>query len=117
MIRSLAWKNVWRNRKRSLIVITAVMLGTTAGVFTSGLMKGWVDQRIQQAVFTEVSHIKLHNPEFLNNEEIDNTIPKMNVVTDFLDKNPGIKGIQQTHQTDGHGFHLPWKFSLNAQWH
>jgi hypothetical protein len=42
MIWSIAWKNVWRNRKRSLIVITAVLLGTTAGVFTSGLMKGWV---------------------------------------------------------------------------
>jgi len=95
MIRSIAWKNVWRNRKRSLIVIAAVMLGTTAGVFTSGLMKGWVDQRIRAAVFTEESHIKLHNPDFLNNEEIGNTIPNVDAVSGFLQKNPGVRAFSK----------------------
>ena len=95
MIQSIAWKNVWRNRKRSLIVITAIMLGTTAGVFTSGLMKGWVDQRIDAVIFTEVSHIKLYHPDFLNNEEIGHTIPKEKSVTAFLDKHPGIKAYSK----------------------
>jgi len=95
MIRSIAWKNVWRNPKRSLIVIAAVMLGTTAGVFTSGLMKGWVDQRIRAAIYTEVSHLRLNNPDFLNNEEIGNTIPEIGRLTDYLDKSPAVKAYSR----------------------
>lgn len=52
-------------QKRSLIVIAAVMLGTAAGVFTSGLMNGWVDQRIRSVINIEQSHIKIYNPEFI----------------------------------------------------
>jgi len=95
MIWSIAWKNVWRNRKRSLIVIIAVMLGTMAGVFTSGLMEGWVDQRIRTLVHTEIGHIKLHNPAYLNNEEISHTIPESKAISQYLEKNPFIKGYSQ----------------------
>jgi ABC-type lipoprotein release transport system permease subunit len=95
MIWSIAWKNVWRNRKRSLIVITAVLLGTTAGVFTSGLMEGWVNQRIKSVIYTEVGHIKLHNPDFLNNEEIGNTIPQSENICAYLEKKPGVKAFSK----------------------
>lgn len=95
MIWSIAWKNVWRNRKRSLIVIAAVMLGTTAGVFTSGLMKGWVDQRIRAVIYTEVGHIKIHNPDYLNNEEIGNTIKNIKPICNYLEKSPYIKGYSK----------------------
>jgi hypothetical protein len=83
-ILSVSWKNVWRNKKRSLIVISAVMLGTAAGVFTSGLMNGWVDQRVQSAINIEQSHIKLTNPEFLKNEELANYIRGVAPVESYL---------------------------------
>jgi ABC-type lipoprotein release transport system permease subunit len=56
-------------------VISAVTLGVVAGVFTAGLMKGWVDQRVEAAIYTEVSHIKIRNQDYLLNEEIKYTIP------------------------------------------
>jgi len=95
MIWSIAWKNVWRNRKRSLIVIASVMLGTTAGVFTTGLIIGWVDQRVKVVIHTEDSHLKLHNPAYLNNEEIGNTIPKINEISRYLEKKPEVKAFSK----------------------
>jgi len=95
MIWSIAWKNVWRNRKRSLIVITAVLLGTTAGVFTSGLMNGWIKQRMQSVIYTEVGHLKLYNPEFLNNEEINNFIPQSEAVVSYLQNDKRVKAFSQ----------------------
>lgn len=91
MIWSISWKNVWRNKKRSLIVICAVLLGTVGGVFTSGIMKGWVHQRIDTVVYTEMSHIKIHNPKYLLNEEIKYTIPESDKVEQFLSTNPMVK--------------------------
>ena len=95
MIWSMSWKNVWRNKKRSLIVICAVLLGTVGGVFTSGIMKGWVHQRIDTVVYTEVSHIKIHNPDYLLNEEIKYTIPQSDKVEQYLSNNPKVKAFTE----------------------
>lgn len=69
MIVSVSWRNIWRNRLRSLVVIIAVTLGLVAGIFASGVMQGMVDQRIYNGINTEVSHIQIHNPKFLENKE------------------------------------------------
>lgn len=74
MIWSVAWKNVWRNRKRSLVVIIAVTLGITGGVFLLGFVEGWSLQRLDNAIYDEVSHIQIHNAEFRKNEEIALTV-------------------------------------------
>lgn len=89
MIWSLSRKNIWRNKK-SLVVISAVTLGVVAGVFTAGLMKGWVDQRVEAAIYTEVSHIKIRNQDYLLNEEIGYTIPEQEKVVAELKNNPDV---------------------------
>jgi ABC-type lipoprotein release transport system permease subunit len=92
MILSISWKNVWRNKARSLIVVSAVTLGTIAGVFVAGLMKGWVDQRIRAAIFTEMGHLKVQNPKYLINEELLYTIPDVDKLTAHLDSLPEVLG-------------------------
>ncbi len=91
MIWNISWKNVWRNRSRSMVVICAVTLGTISGVFVAGLMKGWVDQRIHNAIHTEVSHIKIRNPEYLNNEELKHTVPNYNKLETYLNSSEDVK--------------------------
>lgn len=91
MIWRISWKNVWRNRSRSMVVICAVTLGTISGIFVAGLMKGWVDQRIHAAIHTEVSHIKIQNPEYLNNEELKHTIPSYTEIKNFLNSSSEVK--------------------------
>ena len=92
MIRSIAWKNVWRNRNRSLVVIIAVTLGIISGVLLVGIMKGWVEQRLNDAIFNEVSHLQIHNSEFINNEEIDFTIDDLSGTTGALEALPDVSG-------------------------
>ena len=70
MIWSISWKNVWRNKTRSLVVIIAVTLGIISGVLIVGIMEGWVKQRLHDAIYNEVSHVQVHNTEYLKNEEI-----------------------------------------------
>ncbi|HRW61905.1 MAG TPA: FtsX-like permease family protein [Bacteroidales bacterium] len=91
MIWNISWKNVWRNKSRSMIVICAVTLGTISGVFVAGLMNGWVDQRIHSAIYTEVSHIKIQNPDYLINEEIKHTIRNYAEIESFLNQSEEVK--------------------------
>jgi putative ABC transport system permease protein len=92
MIWSIAWKNVWRNKKRSLVVILAVTLGIISGVLLVGIMEGWVKQRLNDAIFNEVSHIQIHNSDYIKNEEIDLTIKNLDKITDNIDSLPELSG-------------------------
>lgn len=95
MISSVAWRNVGRNRKRSLIVMTAVLLGTTAGVFTCGVIIGWSNERIDTAVHVEEGHLKVYHPDFLNNEDIEKVVPNQEAVAQFLSKHSQVKCFSQ----------------------
>jgi len=55
MITSIAWKNVWRNKTRSLTVIVAVTIGCLPASFPWLAINSSVVQRINAAV-NENSH-------------------------------------------------------------
>jgi len=74
MIGPIAWKNIWRNRVRSGVIISAITIGMFAGVFTVTFYKGWINQRLEAGVGTEVSHIQIHHPEFSENFDLKNSI-------------------------------------------
>jgi len=76
MISSIAWKNIWRNRVRSGVIIAAITIGMFAGVFICTFYKGWINQRLEAGVETEVSHIQIHHPEFGENFELKNFVPE-----------------------------------------
>jgi putative ABC transport system permease protein len=69
MIWSIAWRNVWRNKVRSIIMMVAIALGLFAGVFTMAFMQGAVDARISSATKSELAHLQIHAPHFLDNNE------------------------------------------------
>ncbi len=66
----VSWKNIWRNKLRSAIVIIAYSLGIFGGVFSSAVMIGMVGQRVKLAISNEVSHAQVHHPKFEDNNEI-----------------------------------------------
>jgi ABC-type lipoprotein release transport system permease subunit len=92
MIWSLSWKNIWRNKIRSLVVIIAVTLGIISGVLLVGIMEGWVEQRLHDAIYNEVSHVQIHNTEYLKNEEINLTVRDSAQTISAIENLPGLKG-------------------------
>jgi len=74
MIINIAWRNIWRSRTRSLIVIGAVMVGVWTFILmaalTFGLSKGYVDNAIR----FQTSHLQMHHPQFVEDKEVEYTI-------------------------------------------
>jgi putative ABC transport system permease protein len=92
MIWSISWNNVWRNKLRSLVVIFAVMVGIISGVMIVAIMEGWVKQRLHDAIYNEVSHIQVHNSEYLKNEEINLTVTDTSEIVNAIRALPGLEG-------------------------
>jgi ABC-type lipoprotein release transport system permease subunit len=93
MITSIAWKNIWRNRVRSGVIIAAITIGMFAGVFTSTFYKGWINQRLEAGVETEVSHIQIHHPEFSENFELKKSVPDADQIADEIGQLDFVDGV------------------------
>jgi len=93
MIFKIAFKNVWRNKVRSLIVITAITLGLVGGIFTVSIFTGMVEQKVRNGINNEVSHLQIHDPRFLKNYESIYAIPHADSIAGIIASEPGVKAV------------------------
>jgi putative ABC transport system permease protein len=88
----LAWKNIWRNRLRSLVMIAAFTIGILAGIFTIAFVNGMAEQRIQAITDIELSHIQIHASGFRDNGELTLFIPDGKSYAEEIRQKDGVAG-------------------------
>jgi len=71
----MGWRNLWRNYRRTLIMLAAITTGVWAMIFMSAIMRGMVDDMVQTAVGNLPGHIQIHHPEYLDDPSIANSMP------------------------------------------
>lgn len=91
MLVKIASRNLWRNKKRSLIIISAVSIGLWAGTFLIAFYNGMIEQRINSAIGKEVSHIQLHHPKFRNDHDIRYFLTKSQEMLQTIKKDTLVK--------------------------
>lgn len=64
MLLQIAWRNIWRNTSRSLVVISSIIIGIWAGVFILSFSWGLYKNNINESVHKQLSHIQIHHPAF-----------------------------------------------------
>jgi len=72
---SMAWRNVWRNRRRSLLTVMAIGLGLAFNIFLRGVTDGWHDEMIDNSVRAEIGHIQIHRAGYHEEPSINKTLP------------------------------------------
>ncbi|MDR1683238.1 MAG: FtsX-like permease family protein [Candidatus Symbiothrix sp.] len=87
MIINLAWKNIWRNKTRSFVIIGAIALGLFSGTYLSALMTGWVMDTVNADIKINLSHVQIHDSTFLQNSDIGAFFNKTAVEQQFASSN------------------------------
>lgn len=72
----LAWKNIWRNKKRSLIILAATAIGLTAGLIVIGILSGMYDSVVSSAINRELGNMQIHTVEYKKEQLLHQFIPK-----------------------------------------
>jgi putative ABC transport system permease protein len=101
MLFLLAWKNVWRNKKRSLIILAAIAIGLGCGLFASGVMYGMWDSTVNSAIDRDLSHIQIHSEKFKKENLIGNYIPGGIKLKSQIEKIKGVKAVSERTVIDG----------------
>ncbi len=70
----LAWRYLWRNHRRTIIMVGAIAVGAWAMIFMTALTRGMVDQMISDGISVLPGHVQIHNPEFLDDPSVSNRI-------------------------------------------
>ncbi len=93
MLLALAWKNIWRNKNRSAIVILAIAFGLWAGLFSGGLMVSMGESMVNSAIDRDLAHIQIHHPRYDDNRDIRLFIPNGAQIVSTLAKRTEIVGV------------------------
>ena len=71
----LAWRNLWRNKRRTFIMLGAIGVGVWAMIFMTALTRGMVDQMIIDSIAVLPGHVQVHHPDYSDDPSISNPIP------------------------------------------
>lgn len=101
MLIKLAWRNLWRNKLRTSIMIGTMVFGLMGVVAMIGFMNGLVDSMIKNAITWQTSHLQIHQSEYLINPEIKEIIPDSDAITATLTSQLDVKAVSERFLADG----------------
>ena len=70
----LAWRYLWRNHRRTIVMLSAIAVGAWAMIFMTALTRGMVDQMIVDGISVIPGHVQIHDPEFLDDPSVNNRV-------------------------------------------
>jgi ABC-type lipoprotein release transport system permease subunit len=70
----LAWRYLWRNHRRTIVMLGAISVGAWAMIFMTALTRGMVDQMIADGISVIPGHVQIHNPDYLDDPSVSNRI-------------------------------------------
>jgi len=74
VIFTLAWRNLWRNHRRTLIMLAAITVGVWAMIFMTALMRGMVDDMLYNGIRNLPGEVQIHHPQYRDDPSINNSI-------------------------------------------
>ena len=76
VIFTLAWRNLWRNHRRTTIMLAAITVGIWAMIFMTALMRGMVDDMLINGIRSMPGEVQIHHPLYRDDPSINNSIPE-----------------------------------------
>jgi putative ABC transport system permease protein len=89
----ISWRNVWRNKTRSFVIILAIAFGLWGGIFSTSIFTALIQQQFDSSIKNQISHIQIHHPEFLKDRNTTQVISHSAQVEMFLENDPRVSAF------------------------
>ncbi len=71
----MAWRNVWRNRRRSVVTVGATTLAFAVMIVYSGLVEGYLRSMERNLLDVELGDVQIHAPSYQDDPSLYSSIP------------------------------------------
>ncbi len=90
MLARIAWRNILRNKRRSLILIMSIVVGVVALVLTEGFAVGMLQQMLTNQIGTDAGYIQIHKRGYQSDPTLENSMTDPGPVHEVLEKVGGV---------------------------
>lgn len=86
----MAWRNLWRNKRRTLITVSSVFFGVIFSALMGSMQEGSYQKMVENVVRFYAGHAQIQNTEYKNNESINNSFIATDSLTGWLNAQDGL---------------------------
>jgi len=86
MYLQLAWRNIWRNPRRTAVILIAVIIGVWSMILIGALMRGIAVGMVKNGISTLTGHIQIHQKGYREDPAIENSITDLKTVEKALNE-------------------------------
>jgi ABC-type lipoprotein release transport system permease subunit len=87
----LAWRNIFRNKRRTIIASIAIGIGLASLIFNGAMMKGMETNMMRSATTSFLGEAQIHGNGFRDTQEVEKTIQHLPEVIAGLEKEPHVQ--------------------------
>ena len=93
LILRLAWRNIWRHSRRSVLTLLAIAFGVVLLIFNIGIQQGSYDVMIDNTVRMFHGHIQVQREGYLDTPRIRTSVPHVSKLAADLRKATGLETV------------------------
>lgn len=97
----MAWRNVWRYRRRSLLTVLTIALGLAFNVLMRGIGDGFHEQMVDNSVRAQIGHIEIHRSGYQHDPALLKTLPDVQLLERVVPRTPHLRGYSFRVLGDG----------------
>ena len=90
----LAWRSLWRNRRRTIITICSISLGMALAVFLISMQEGMYKKLIDDVVRMNAGYVTVENKQYSQAPSIDLVVPSVEQVRSTALNIDGVERIK-----------------------
>ncbi len=85
LLLTLAWRNLWRHTRRTLMILFAFVLGVWSMIVIAAITRGSMEQQLDNSILNLTGHIQAHAAGFRDDPVIDHRFTPSAELTAALD--------------------------------
>ncbi len=101
MIGRIAWRNILRNRRRSLILVISITIGVIAMVLTDAFSIGMMRQMLTNQIGADAGYIQIHQKGYQRNPTLKNSVTNTDEIRVALAKITSSCDVSERQRTFG----------------
>jgi ABC-type lipoprotein release transport system permease subunit len=86
----IAWRNLWRNRRRTMLTIASVLFALFLALIMRSMQLGSYSSMVESAVKSTTGYIQVHEKGYWDDKSIDNTFEMTDSDDQIINRHPNV---------------------------
>lgn len=101
MLLKLAWRNIWRNKRRTGITLTSIMMAVFLSNFMISINEGVFGNMLDNMTRSFLGHVQVHQNGFWDDPILDNAMPESADLAQLLESANHVEAVTPRLQSFG----------------